>query len=400
MTTDNTQPPTTSKKSNPLDQEYLHTLISRQSREIRGLYEAFNPNHSDYQSVHRRIFGAPKPPTNNHLSDNTPTLRIFDAELLSNLSESPCIGRDERRFYASLKAENSEKPLRQVTQAVIDEIESLFDRFPNARELLLYIRDYLYFRRCAKNNNAIYFPPICIVGPAGIGKTAIIKAVCKALGVDYAFYDFSSASSSWGLCGQDSGWNGSYPGLILKTLVYGSCANPAIQIDEICKAQVNSNTDPYLSLHTLLERPQMHRFVDSYAKNLPIDAHYVNFLATANDVTTIPATIRSRFCMIEMQAPSGSEMRAISQNMYHNLLVDEDVVDAFEPELPADVLDWFAYKTPRETGLALARGMAAASARDHGNNRCRLRLTDCIDLSADYDRAQSRQMGFIWKENI
>lgn len=395
MTTDNTTT-STPLESNPVNQEQLKALLNRQSREIRGLYEVFNPNHGDYQAIHRRIFGTANPFSNNKQLDDTPKLRIFDAELLSNLSESAYIGRDERRFYASLKTEDSEKPLRQVTQAVIDEIESLFVQFPNASELLLYIRDYLYFRRCAKYNRAIYFPSTCIVGPPGIGKTAIIKKICKALSVDYGFYDFSSASSSWGLTGQDSGWNGSYPGLVLKTLVYGSCANPTIQIDEICKGQINSNIDPYLSLHTLLERPQMHRFVDSYAKNLPIDAHYVNFLATANDVTTIPATIRSRFCMIEMQAPSAAEMRVICQNMYHNLLMTEDVVEAFEPTLPAEIVDWFSKKTPRETGLALARGMAAAAARDNGGNRCRLQLADCVNLSADFDREQSRSIGFVW----
>jgi len=78
-------------------------------------------------------------------------------------------------------------------------------------------------------------PPILISGSAGIGKTAVVKAICKALDLDYGFYDFSSASSSWGLCGQDSGWNGSHIGLVLKKLLYGKCANPLIHIMKLVR---------------------------------------------------------------------------------------------------------------------------------------------------------------------
>lgn len=395
MTTDNSTT-NTSINLNPDNQQRLQALLTRQSREILGLYEVFNPNHRDYQSIHRRIFGTANPTGNNNLSDNVPTLRVFDPTCLEKLAESSFIGRDERRFYESLKYQSPDKPLRQSTVEVIDRIEALFAQFPNAYELLAYIRDYLQLRRIATSNKTIYLPALCIQGPAGIGKTACVKKICEALSVDYAFYDFSAASSSWGLCGQDSGWSGSYPGLVFKSIIFGSCGNPIIQIEEIDKGLVNTNMEPYAALHTLLERPQMHRYLDSYAKNLPIDAHYVNFIATANDVSKIPATIRSRLCMIEMQAPSPTEMRVICQNMYHNLLMTEDVVEAFEPTLPAEIVDWFSKKTPRETGLALARGMAAAAARDNGGNLCQLKLDDCINLSADYDREQSRSIGFVW----
>ena len=210
-------------------------------------------------------------------------------------------------------------------------------------------------------------PPILISGSAGIGKTAVVKAICKALDLDYGFYDFSSASSSWGLCGQDSGWNGSHIGLVLNKLLYGKCANPLIHMDELCKGLINHNLDPYLALHTLLERPQMRQFYDAYAQNLAVDASYVSFFATANNVQAISPIVLSRFRVIELQPPSPMQMRHIVVNMFRLKLSEEGVAHAFNANLNEAVIDNLSEKTPREAGLILSRGIAAASKRKPEN---------------------------------
>ncbi|WAR44613.1 AAA family ATPase [Methylomonas rapida] len=241
----------------------------------------------------------------------------------------------------------------------------------------------------------MYFPAVLISGPAGIGKTAVIQAICRALDIDYGFYDFSSASSSWGLCGQDSGWNGSHIGLVLKKLLYGTCANPVIHLDELDKGLINHNLDPYLALHTLLERPQMRQYCDAYAQNLPVDASYVSFFATANNIQAISRVILSRFRVIELQPPSPKQMRRIVLNMYRSKLKEEGVEQVFKADLNESVIDFLAKKTPRETGLIIARAIAAASAQKPTSGELHELQLDHLSECQAQD-THGRKMGFLW----
>jgi len=390
------------KESNKKLQNILRSITEHQNSDFVQLANQIDTSSREYLSVKSRIFGGntqnnPDAKTDSTLGkiEGLQYLKIFDADCLEELSKRKSIGRDERQFYESLKDISPEKPLKEASLAAIERIEGLFEKFPNAEELLKYIRDFLRLRSIAKNNRSIYYPPICISGPPGIGKTAVIKAICQALEVDYAFYDFSAASSSWGLTGNDSSWSGSSPGLILKTLLHGGSANPIVHIDEIDKPQVNHNLDPYLSLHMLFERPQMYRFCDSYAKNLPVTAQHVMFMATANEVDSIPNTIRSRLRIIEMQAPSSSDMRRISPQIYQNLITSEDVEDSFQERLSDDVLDFLSNKSPRETGLILARALAAAAAHPTTKDRYQINITDCI-MTIDEQDKPVRKVGFVW----
>lgn len=359
----------------------------------------------EYQEIYKKLFGSlPRPDvdeasesdqSNGKLNQETsPTLSIFDHSLANELKERSSVGRDERKFYSSLLPEHATKPLIEPTRETFERLQQLFVDYPNAKELLSYIQDFLHLRSIS-TNKAFFCPAVLIAGPAGVGKTAIVQAICRALNVDYGFYDFSSASSSWGLCGQDSGWNGSHIGLILKKLLYGTCANPVIHLDELDKGLINHNLDPYLALHTLLERPQMRQYHDAFAQNLPINASYVTFLATANNIHAISKVILSRFRIIEISPPNPQQMRHIALNMYRRRLQEECVEPVFRPDLNESVIDYLVDKTPREVGLILARGIAAASAFTPSSGQ--LHELQINHLSGcQLQDIQDRKMGFIW----
>lgn len=379
-------------------------LVGNNSEQIPGSKTPYTPSAGEYADLYRKIFDTSpldsyKFKTENLDNDNSSSEqhlhKVYDEKLLKELSDRASIGREERRFYSSLTPLLSARPLIEPSQTTFDNVETLFDLYPNATELLKYVYDFLSLRKLSQQRRAIYFDPICIAGPAGIGKTAVIKAISKAVGVDYAFYDFSSASSSWGLNGQDSGWNGSHIGLVAKTLIYGSCGNPILQIDEIDKGPINSNVDPYLALYTLLERPQMRNFVDAFAQNLPLNAEFVMFMATANDIDRIPGPIRTRFRIIDIEPPSIDQMRSISLNMYRNLLRQEAVEDAFDQSLCDEVVNYLSTKTPRETGLMLARGLASAASKQPSEKGCyKLAIDDLFD--SHQPDVETKKMGFVW----
>jgi hypothetical protein len=393
------------KKKNK-DNTAINPGLQEELKALTTPTESFKPTAEESQKICQRIFGNIKFPeySESHQLEQPAAydfdadlkyLKIYETDNLRELSDLPSIGKEERRFYASLRPPLlSEKPLREPSEMVLDRVRELFDLFPNAIELLRYVYDFLSLRSISHDKKAIYFPPICIAGPAGIGKTAVIQRICNALTVDYSFYDFSSASSSWGLAGQDSAWNGSHPGQVLKSLVYGGCGNPVIHIDELDKATVNQNQDPYLALHTLFERPQMRNFRDAFAQNLPLNAHYVMFMCTANNIDAIPQTIQSRLRIINMERPSDEQMRKISSNMYTSLLKSESVDGVFVDDLDDEVVDMLASKTPRETGLMLARGLASAASRKPICGRYSISLDDLVN---NHDQEiVAKKMGFVW----
>jgi ATP-dependent Lon protease len=394
----------TSKKSIPRNLDSFDESQIDQNK-TKSIDSEISPNSAEYQQIYKKLFGSlPRSDADETFEavqsndtqnqETVSTLTIFDHSLADELKERTSVGRDERKFYSSLLPEHAAKPLVEPTYETFKRFQQLFIDYPNAEELLSYIQDFLYLRSIS-TQKAIYFPPVLISGTAGIGKTAVIQAICSALNVDYGFYDFSSASSSWGLCGQDSGWNGSHIGLVLKKLLYGTCANPVIHIDELDKGLINHNLDPYLALHTLLERPQMRQYCDAFAQNLPINASYVTFLATANDIQAISKVILSRFRVIELSPPTRQQMRHIILNMYRRKLNEECVDQVFKAELNESVIDFLADKTPREVGLILARGLAAASAvkpvpgQMYELNIKHLSVCQAQDL-------QDKKMGFVW----
>jgi hypothetical protein len=391
------------KKSTPRNLHQKSGQVDQNQAE--SLHADISPDSAEYQDIYKKLFGSlPRDTseTNSSVeqddvypeSQTVSKHKIFDFDVLKELSERSSIGREERKFYGSLQPEHAEKPLIEPTEETFLRFEKLFLDFPNAEELLRYVQDFLHLRSIS-TNRAIFMPPILISGSAGIGKTAVVKAICKALDLDYGFYDFSSASSSWGLCGQDSGWNGSHIGLVLNKLLYGKCANPLIHMDELCKGLINHNLDPYLALHTLLERPQMRQFYDAYAQNLAVDASYVSFFATANNVQAISPIVLSRFRVIELQPPSPMQMRHIVVNMFRLKLSEEGVAHAFNANLNEAVIDNLSEKTPREAGLILSRGIAAASKRKPENEDLReLRLEDLSDCGLQ--DTHERKVGFVW----
>jgi ATP-dependent Lon protease len=364
-----------------------------------------DPESAEYKNIYIKLFGSlPHEAVDQSeqeapcINSETPqTLTIFDHSVLAELSDRMSIGREERKFYSALDPKHAQKPLIEPTDEALIRFQQLFLDFPNASELLQYVYDFLCLRKIS-SKKAIYMSPVLITGDPGIGKTAVIKAICQTLGVDHGFVAISSCTSNGLLAGQSSNWSGSSIGAVLKKLLYGTCANPILQLDELDKAVVNHNVNPYLALYTLLERPQMYQFVDEFAQNLPVDASHVMFFATANDLSPIPSAILSRFRIINQTAPTPTQMRAIVANQYRMKCKEEGVETVFPTSLDNEVIAYLSCKTPREAGLMLARGIAAAASRADANQRgqyeiCFKDLSDCQPLES-----QERGMGFVWQQ--
>jgi ATP-dependent Lon protease len=73
---------------------------------------------------------------------------------------------------------------------------------------------------------------ICLVGPPGVGKTSIAKAIAKALNREFYRFSVGGLTDVATIKGYQRVYIGAKPGQIVRAFLETECENPLILIDE------------------------------------------------------------------------------------------------------------------------------------------------------------------------
>lgn len=214
----------------------------------------------------------------------------------------------------------------------------------------------------------IAFRPLLLVGPAGTGKSHLARLIAEASGCGHSVLSFAGIADSSTIEGCPRAYINTMPSFPALIMAQHRTANPIAVIDEIDKATRDSrNGDPVSALLTMLEPGTAATYWDRCLL-APVNVSHVNWLLTANSLDILPAPLRSRLDIVEVEGPSPEHFPNLIANLQSALAAEWDIAFDQLPQLAPEAYfrleQRFAKhrsirRLSRELRAALAAGAAA-----------------------------------------